>query len=58
MAAPDPKNPDLVYGGKVSLYNRVTAQKPASARAARRTRRCRCAAAPASRPRAPFARSR
>ena len=27
MAAPDPKNPDLVYGGKVSLYNRVTAQK-------------------------------
>jgi len=28
-AAPDPKNPDLVYGGKVSLYNRVTAQKAA-----------------------------
>jgi photosystem II stability/assembly factor-like uncharacterized protein len=27
MAAPDPKNPDLVYGGKVSVYNRVTAQK-------------------------------
>ncbi len=27
MAAPDPKNPDLVYGGKVSLYNRITAQK-------------------------------
>ena len=27
MAAPDPKNPDLVYGGKVSLYNRATAQK-------------------------------
>ena len=26
-AAPDPKNPDLVYGGKVTLYNRVTAQK-------------------------------
>ena len=26
-AAPDPKNPDLVYGGKVSLYNRVTSQK-------------------------------
>ena len=26
-AAPDPKNPDLVYGGKVSLYNRATAQK-------------------------------
>jgi hypothetical protein len=25
-AAPDPKNPDLVYGGRVSLYNRVTAQ--------------------------------
>ena len=28
--APDPKNPDLVYGssrGEVSLYNRVTAQK-------------------------------
>ena len=21
MAAPDPKNPDLVYGGKVTLYN-------------------------------------
>lgn len=27
MAAPDPKNPDLVYGGKVSLYNRATGQK-------------------------------
>ena len=27
MAAPDPKNPDLVYGGKVSVYNRVTGQK-------------------------------
>ena len=27
MAAPDPKNPDLVYGGKVSVYNRVTTQK-------------------------------
>ncbi len=27
MAAPDPKNPDLVYGGKVSLYNRLTGQK-------------------------------
>jgi photosystem II stability/assembly factor-like uncharacterized protein len=26
-AAPDPKNPDLVYGGKVSVYNRLTAQK-------------------------------
>ena len=26
-AAPDPKNPDLVYGGKVTLYNRVTGQK-------------------------------
>jgi photosystem II stability/assembly factor-like uncharacterized protein len=29
-AAPDPKNPDLVYGssrGEVSLYNRATAQK-------------------------------
>jgi len=26
-AAPDPKNPDLVYGGKVSVYNRVTTQK-------------------------------
>jgi photosystem II stability/assembly factor-like uncharacterized protein len=29
MAAPDPKNPDLVYGGKVSVYNRLTAQKAA-----------------------------
>ncbi len=28
-AAPDPKNPDLVYGGKVSVYNRVTGQKAA-----------------------------
>ncbi|HLK62085.1 MAG TPA: hypothetical protein VKU19_01500 [Bryobacteraceae bacterium] len=28
-AAPDPKNPDLVYGGKVTVYNRVTAQKSA-----------------------------
>ena len=28
-AAPDPKNPDLVYGGKVSVYNRLTAQKAA-----------------------------
>jgi photosystem II stability/assembly factor-like uncharacterized protein len=26
-AAPDPKNPDLVYGGKVTVYNRITAQK-------------------------------
>ena len=26
-AAPDPKNPDLVYGGKVTVYNRVTGQK-------------------------------
>jgi len=26
-AAPDPKNPNLVYGGKVSVYNRLTAQK-------------------------------
>ncbi len=27
MAAPDPKNPDLVYGGKVSVYDRITTQK-------------------------------
>ena len=27
MAAPDPKNPDLVYGGKVTVYNRITGQK-------------------------------
>jgi hypothetical protein len=26
-AAPDPKNPNLVYGGKVTVYNRLTAQK-------------------------------
>ena len=26
-AAPDPKNPNLVYGGKVSVYNRMTGQK-------------------------------
>jgi photosystem II stability/assembly factor-like uncharacterized protein len=26
-AAPDPKNPDLVYGGKVTVYNRVTSQR-------------------------------
>lgn len=26
-AAPDPKNPDLIYGGKVSLFNRLTGQK-------------------------------
>jgi len=26
-AAPDPKNPDLIYGGKVSVFNRVTGQK-------------------------------
>jgi photosystem II stability/assembly factor-like uncharacterized protein len=26
-AAPDPKNPDLVYGGKVTVYNRLTSQK-------------------------------
>jgi photosystem II stability/assembly factor-like uncharacterized protein len=26
-AAPDPKNPDLVYGGKVTVYNRNTAQR-------------------------------
>ena len=28
-AAPDPKNPDLVYGGKVSVYDRRTGQKAA-----------------------------
>jgi photosystem II stability/assembly factor-like uncharacterized protein len=27
MAAPDPKNPDLVYGGKVTVYDRRTGQK-------------------------------
>ncbi len=27
FAAPDPKNPDLVYGGKVTVYNRMTGQK-------------------------------
>jgi photosystem II stability/assembly factor-like uncharacterized protein len=27
QAAPDPKNPNLVYGGKVTIYNRLTAQK-------------------------------
>ncbi len=27
MAAPDPKDPDLVYGGKVTVYNWRTAQK-------------------------------
>jgi photosystem II stability/assembly factor-like uncharacterized protein len=26
-AAPDPKDPDLVYGGKVTVYNRRTGQK-------------------------------
>jgi len=26
-AAPDPKNPDLVYGGKVTVWNRKTSQK-------------------------------
>jgi photosystem II stability/assembly factor-like uncharacterized protein len=26
-AAPDPKNPDLVYGGKVSVWNRQTGQR-------------------------------
>ena len=26
-AAPDPKDPNLVYGGKVSLFNRLTSQK-------------------------------
>jgi hypothetical protein len=26
-AAPDPKNPNLVYGGKVTVYNRLTGQK-------------------------------
>ncbi|MGA3185488.1 MAG: glycoside hydrolase [Bryobacteraceae bacterium] len=26
-AAPDPKNPNLVYGGKVTVYDRVTAQR-------------------------------
>src|SRR6516165_6665193 len=26
-AAPDPKNPNLVYGGKVSVFNRLTGQK-------------------------------
>ena len=27
QAAPDPKNPNLVYGGKVSVFNRLTSQK-------------------------------
>ena len=26
-AAPDPKNPNLVYGGKVTVFNRLTGQK-------------------------------
>ncbi len=26
-AAPDPKNPDLIYGGKVTVFNRLTGQK-------------------------------
>jgi photosystem II stability/assembly factor-like uncharacterized protein len=26
-AAPDPKNPNLVYGGKVTVYDRLTSQK-------------------------------
>jgi photosystem II stability/assembly factor-like uncharacterized protein len=26
-AAPDPKNPNLIYGGKVTVFNRVTGQK-------------------------------
>ena len=26
-AAPDPKNPDMVYGGKVTVYNRTTGQR-------------------------------
>jgi photosystem II stability/assembly factor-like uncharacterized protein len=28
-AAPDPKNPDRVYGGKVSVYDRLTTQRAA-----------------------------
>ena len=27
FAAPDPKDPNLVYGGKVTLYNRLTTQR-------------------------------
>ena len=27
IAAPDPKDPNLVYGGKLTLFNRVTGQK-------------------------------
>ncbi|MGD1092880.1 MAG: glycoside hydrolase [Bryobacteraceae bacterium] len=26
VVAPDPKNPDMVYGGKVTVYNRITGQ--------------------------------
>ena len=57
-AAPDPKNPDLVYGGKVTVYNRLTAQKanvgpPGGGRGGERGARAGRAAA-----RAPFARSR
>ena len=26
-AAPDPKNPNLIYGGKVTVFNRITGQK-------------------------------
>ena len=27
VAAPDPKNPNLIYGGKVTVFNRLTGQK-------------------------------
>ena len=60
-AAPDPKNPDLVYGGKVSVYNRLTGQKAnvGPAAAAGTWRGWRVLHANANGPRrAPFARSR
>ena len=60
-AAPDPKNPNLVYGGKVTVYNRRTGQKSnvgpagggrgAAAGAAQRRHR-------PGRPRVPCARNR
>jgi photosystem II stability/assembly factor-like uncharacterized protein len=50
MAAPDPKNPDLVYGGKVTVYNRLTAQKANVGPGGGRGGRGGAAAAPANEP--------
>ncbi|HYK58505.1 MAG TPA: glycoside hydrolase, partial [Bryobacteraceae bacterium] len=48
-AAPDPKNPDLIYGGKVTVFNRLTGQKQNIAPPAPRAATAQAAAEPPAR---------